>query len=55
MHSSILAWRLLWTEEPGMLQSMGSERAGHKRAHTNYAISLFIKNRGILSTSCCEG
>ena len=28
-HSSILAWRLPWTEEPGMLQSMGSQRAGH--------------------------
>ena len=28
-HSSILAWRLLWTEEPGSLQSMGSQRVGH--------------------------
>ena len=28
-HSSILAWRILWTEEPGGLQSMGSQRAGH--------------------------
>ena len=27
-HSSILAWRLLWTEEPGELQSMGSQRVG---------------------------
>ena len=26
-HSSILAWRILWTEEPGRLQSMGSQRA----------------------------
>ena len=25
-HSSILAWRIPWTEEPGGLQSMGSER-----------------------------
>ena len=25
-HSSILAWRILWTEEPGRLQSMGLER-----------------------------
>ena len=24
-HSSILAWRILWTEEPGRLQSMGSQ------------------------------
>ena len=28
-HSSILAWRVLWTEEPGSLQSMGSQRVGH--------------------------
>ena len=29
-HSSILAWRILWTEEPGGLQSMESQRVGHK-------------------------
>ena len=28
-HSSILAWRIPWTEEPGGLQSMGSHRVGH--------------------------
>ena len=28
-HSSILAWRILWTEEPGGLQSLGSQRVGH--------------------------
>ena len=28
-HSSVLAWRIPWTEEPGGLQSMGSQRAGH--------------------------
>ena len=27
-HSSILAWRIPWTEEPGGLKSMGSQRAG---------------------------
>ena len=27
-HSSILAWEILWTEEPGGLQSMGSHRVG---------------------------
>ena len=30
-HSSILAWRILWTEEPGELQSIGSQRVGHDR------------------------
>ena len=29
-HSSILAWRITWTEEPGRLQCMGSQRVGHK-------------------------
>ena len=28
-HSSILDWRIPWTEEPGGLQSMGSQRVGH--------------------------
>ena len=28
-HSSILAWRIPWTEEPGELQSMGLQRVGH--------------------------
>ena len=28
-HSSILAWRIPWTEEPGGLQSMGSQRVGY--------------------------
>ena len=28
-HSSILAWRIPWTEEPGRLQFVGSQRVGH--------------------------
>ena len=28
-HSSILPWKIPWTEEPGRLQSRGSQRAGH--------------------------
>ena len=28
-HSSVLAWRIPWTEEPGGLQSMGSQRVRH--------------------------
>ena len=40
-HSSILACRILGTEEPGGLQSMGSQRAGHDQSdlahmHTQY-------------------
>ena len=28
-HSSIIVWEILWMEEPGRLQSMGSQRVGH--------------------------
>ena len=35
-HSSILAWRILWKEEPGGLQSMGSQIVGH-----DWAINTF--------------
>ena len=28
-HSSILAWKISWTEKPGRLQSVGSQKAGH--------------------------
>ena len=31
-HSSVLAWEIPWTEAPGGLQSMGSQRAGHSLA-----------------------
>ena len=30
-HCSILAWKILWTEEPGELQSMGSQKSQTKR------------------------
>ena len=29
IHSNILAWRIPWTEEPGRVQSMGLQGAGH--------------------------
>ena len=29
-HSNILAWKIPWTEEPGGLQAIGSQRVGHK-------------------------
>ena len=29
VHSSIFAWEITWTEEPGGLESMGSQRVGH--------------------------
>ena len=39
-HSSILAWRLPWTEEPSRLKSMGSQRAGHDWATTTNLLIL---------------
>ena len=47
-HSSILAWRIPWTEEPGELQSEGLQRVGHdlvtEHAHTKLlrTFPLFI-------------
>ena len=38
-HSSILAWRIPWTEEPGGLQSMGSQRVRHDWATNLYTYS----------------
>jgi len=42
-HSSILAWKIPWMEEPGQLQSMGLQRVRHDQAHT--ACLLFETNR----------
>ena len=43
-HSSILAWKIPWTEEPGSLQSMESQRAGHDLAtkHTHTSKGPFV-------------
>ena len=41
-HSSILAWEIPWTEEPGGLEPMGSQRVGRDWAHTHtHSASLF--------------
>ena len=41
-HSSILVWRIPWTEEPGEVQSVGSQRVRHHRV-TNTFISLGVR------------
>ena len=38
-HSSILAWRIPWTEEPGVLLSMGLQRVGHDQATNTHTYS----------------
>ena len=40
-HSSTLAWKIPWTEEPGRLQSMGSLRVRHELA-TSFSLSTFM-------------
>ena len=37
-HSSILAWEILWTEEPSDLQSKGSQRVGHNAVTTRWPV-----------------
>ena len=43
-HSSILAWKTSWTEEPGGLQSMGSQRVGHSWPCTVHTQALLETN-----------
>ena len=39
-HSSIFAWRIPWTEEPGGLQSMGSQRVTHAWANNTHGVKV---------------
>ena len=45
-HSSILAWKTSWTEEPGGLQSMGLRRVGHEGV-TEHACLRLHSNPGV--------
>ena len=46
-HSSIIPWRIPWTEEPGRLQSMGSQRVGHYRSNLAGIHALFAKKHSV--------
>ena len=46
-HSSILAWRIPWTEESGGLQSMESQRVGHNYATEHKCIQSFIHSTNV--------
>ena len=46
-HSSTIAWKIPWTEEPGRLQSMGSQRIGHNRA-TSLSFPFLSRRRELL-------
>ena len=41
-HSSILAWKIPWAEEPGGLQSMELQRAGHSSATNTFIIIIMM-------------
>ena len=43
-HSSTLAWKIPWTEEPGRLPSMGSHRVGHDRSDLAAAAAADAEN-----------
>ena len=55
-HSSTLAWKIPWTEEPGRLQSKGSQRVGHNWAtHFHFSLSCIGEGNGNpLQCSCLE-
>ena len=46
-HSSVLAWRILGTEEPGGLPSMGSHRVGHNWNDLAAAAEYIMRNAGL--------
>ena len=45
-HSSVLAWKIPWTEEPGRLQSMGSQRVRHDWVTEDAHMQIFTGCRG---------
>ena len=56
-HSSVLAWRIPWTEKPGGLQSMGSQRAGHNRVTNTFIaqdVSVQQPLQGMLLTTALK-
>ena len=52
-HSSIIAWRIPWTEEPGGLESTGSQRVGHNRA-TITCVCVYTLNIFAYSNKLCK-
>ena len=54
-HSSVLTWRIQWTEEPGGLQSMGSQRVGHDWSDSmcKHILGKYML-MNIISSSCTD-
>ena len=54
-HSSTLAWKIPWTEEPGRLQSMELLRVGHEQLHFHFSLSCIGEGNGNpLQCSCLQ-
>jgi len=60
-HSSILVWRISWTEESGRLQSMGSQRVGHDwdihtetKTYTHTHLKCYMQKSNVLDGLFCE-
>jgi len=51
-HSSTLAWKIPWMEEPGGLQSMWSQRVGHDSV-TSLSLTLWLKMEKEMVTHSC--
>ena len=53
-HSSILAWKIPWTEEPGRLESLGSQRVGHNWATSlSHSLGLWFSNTHFSTSFLC--
>ena len=53
-HSSILAWRIPWTEEPGRLQPTGLQRVGHNWATSFHFTSLYVIRKQLDPCEFCS-
>ena len=54
-HSNILAWRIPWTEQPGGLQSTGSQTVRHEEQHSSTSTILFWGNTNPMPLHLLEG
>ena len=52
-HSSILAWKILWTKEPGGLQSVGSQRVRHHSVMEKHATQMNESGKIVFVDICC--
>ena len=53
-HSSTLAWKIPWTEEPGGLQTMGSLRVGHNLSDFTFTFHFHALEKEMATHSKCS-